>query len=1122
MQNLQRSIFIAIVTMFLAELLQGQTYGTFGPSQSTYQRMVLKYNSNNPQSTGLSDLQHDLSIGNDGTYKYRVFYQWNIPDILIPAGSTIDTVQIQFQYYYVFSGNHPLPVYYHNAGLDLVSPDLVTLWSNAETGMLLGWTTGSQNAMSFTQGPGTGMANAIAGALSSHSFTLGLRYQDEASYDTAWFVKNSTVTLRIVFTRPLHPVIVDQQVTARSSSIDSIDHWETNSWLRYKAPKTLPMVVGTDELLKATQKLLQGKKYNNWTTDNEVTNYKKFTISSQTSNLTAKVDTVQNATIQTAVLEGGNPVGGIGFKDPWLVDSVDVSHINAPMNRGMANAVFRSVSSASHNLDTNTSYKGVFLNQRYDIPNNPYYTVRAPQTIDFGGAIGVRNVYLQSWRAIPANSASFQDSLASQTGVVFNTGGATVSANVKGSMLSNTASTFSNNSQRKIVRTPGNGWLHQVYESMGHVWYELSTDGGLTWTLQSPTDIVVGSNTIQGTPGPLDNGSGKNPSIDFDHSSTEATSIVIVFQQKSGNYSSIAEITYAFDVGWGNYWVSQNSMTIWTEPAGGDLYASTNANPNISDQGYIALLVWERKSSAGGFFPGINYYVGQFSSLPGFCYYPPPPGSYPLPIAVSPTDTITGTSANSINASIAGEYIPLPAGVIDFAIAWEQYTSGAAGSIKYCYILPDVNGNYYPYFTTPNTVSNSSYVKNTKPSIVILPDASVRVGWIANLTGSGDPYSIYAMLRNPATSVFNTYGLNYQSVSLQTTNNSSTYYMALSRYWSNAWTNYALKGDTSLGMKTLNTTGSDIQLSNGSSNATMYVSSFYPFSLPYYFKTSQNLNLSGLSKSTSDPISYGRGVTIGQGNLQFSYSIDNLTVDGNNINFVDAPDSMNYKDLGNVNKVFVTQPFSITSKSQFIFNENAGFVDSMAASKVLGKSGSIGCKVELIDNTSGKVIGTIKNMAIQFSNTQSNKTISYTLNTAAIGSKTVMVRITVSTNLPSSTIALEKKYYTVNTATTLAKSSVNDLTIAELDVPASYALEQNYPNPFNPSTTIHYQIPNAGHVLLKVYDMLGREVATLVDGVKEVGFYSATFDGARLASGVYISRLTAGNYTKTMKMVLMK
>ncbi len=91
-----------------------------------------------------------------------------------------------------------------------------------------------------------------------------------------------------------------------------------------------------------------------------------------------------------------------------------------------------------------------------------------------------------------------------------------------------------------------------------------------------------------------------------------------------------------------------------------------------------------------------------------------------------------------------------------------------------------------------------------------------------------------------------------------------------------------------------------------------------------------------------------------------------------------------------------------------------------------------------------------------------------------------------------------------------------------LNFPEKFDLEQNYPNPFNPSTIIRYQLPNAGHVTLKVYDILGREVATLVDGVKEVGSYSVTFDGEKLASGVYISRLTAGNYTKTMKMVLMK
>ncbi len=86
----------------------------------------------------------------------------------------------------------------------------------------------------------------------------------------------------------------------------------------------------------------------------------------------------------------------------------------------------------------------------------------------------------------------------------------------------------------------------------------------------------------------------------------------------------------------------------------------------------------------------------------------------------------------------------------------------------------------------------------------------------------------------------------------------------------------------------------------------------------------------------------------------------------------------------------------------------------------------------------------------------------------------------------------------------------------------NYSLSQNYPNPFNPSTTISYQIPNAGNVSLKVYDVLGREVAVLVEEYKNAGTYSTNFNGSGLSSGVYIYRLEAGNYVSSKKLVLMK
>ena len=88
--------------------------------------------------------------------------------------------------------------------------------------------------------------------------------------------------------------------------------------------------------------------------------------------------------------------------------------------------------------------------------------------------------------------------------------------------------------------------------------------------------------------------------------------------------------------------------------------------------------------------------------------------------------------------------------------------------------------------------------------------------------------------------------------------------------------------------------------------------------------------------------------------------------------------------------------------------------------------------------------------------------------------------------------------------------------------PQTYALSQNYPNPFNPSTKIDFTIPASSQVQLKVYNMLGQEVATLINGALTAGSHTATFDASRLSSGVYLYKLTAGSFVTTKKMVLVK
>lgn len=89
-------------------------------------------------------------------------------------------------------------------------------------------------------------------------------------------------------------------------------------------------------------------------------------------------------------------------------------------------------------------------------------------------------------------------------------------------------------------------------------------------------------------------------------------------------------------------------------------------------------------------------------------------------------------------------------------------------------------------------------------------------------------------------------------------------------------------------------------------------------------------------------------------------------------------------------------------------------------------------------------------------------------------------------------------------------------------LPTTYDVSQNYPNPFNPTTTINYQLPEAGHVTLIVYNTLGQEVATLVDGVVDAGYHSVSWNALNVPSGVYLYRIQAANFSKTARMILLK
>jgi len=733
----------------------------------------------------------------------------------------------------------------------------------------------------------------------------------------------------------------------------------------------------------------------------------------------------------------------------------------------------------------------------------------------------------QSIKAIPPSGfgvAGWSDGIGGNYREI--NGNITVNARLKALHKSNTTTAWDNTSQRKLIQTlaGGNTWLHQVYTSAGHVWIEHSGDGGSTWTLGN------NGQPLDGTAG------GKCPSIAYathDQGYTVDNYIGVVWQEPYGTQYKIKGKIFSQ---YGNEnsapYAYNGVTTLFTEP--NDAYASVNANPNlVLAQGYTSpyLVTFERKSTSGSLQPGINWLVGHTEDSGQ---------RYLGPFGLSEEQgIITGTNANTTNVQLS---IWPNTNMLDINLVQQ---AGATGAIYSHWIsLYENLGNWNYYQFDDGMISYPS--ANKSPSITSLPNCLYSACWIEVQNMA------FYYLGNPSVRYY--YGVYGFSCSINRGGGTSSSGFAVWSQQPSSGTklNKSIRFDggypVSSSIQTLSTTGKYVQVGNGatSNHSNMYVSSFYPNSLPYYFSTSQTLG--PLSKS-SPKIVEGRGFIIKKGDAYFKYNLEGLNVDGQNIAFVDASDEVDYSKIDNLNDVLLTEPFQLKEDSKVIFMEESGFADSIVASKAFGKEGYIHYKVELIDETTGNIVGIIKNVNFNASNVHITQKPTYSLNTKGLESKIVRAKITLETNLvgensgkPTTTaqdlshippairekrlniknpnIILTKSYSEENIS--LAKAIFEQLELEKPDIPISYSLAQNYPNPFNPTTTISYALPKAGNVTITVYNLLGEEVATLVKGERQEGRHSVTFDGSLLSSGTYLVRMHSGNYSKTIKILLIK
>jgi hypothetical protein len=693
-------------------------------------------------------------------------------------------------------------------------------------------------------------------------------------------------------------------------------------------------------------------------------------------------------------------------------------------------------------------------------------------------------------------------------------------ATFKGVHLSDNTDALSSG-QRKLVQS-GDGVLHIVYESIGKVWYEMSSDNGMTWTIMNGGQ-------------PLSTNESKNPFIYVGNYTS-----YITFQEKSGSNSNIKVqvFTYLSDIM--RYEENISLPNNYSHDANPVLYRSSYQN--YLDGYPCTILIYSRLTEP--FYPGgLVVYVGVDS-----------PGSYDIGFDsenLPYNEVIPYTDDNSRNVTITnaitGEYPLYPYNHYNgnyFHIAWEQNITSSSSVLKYQRLL--FNGNIVYEPTVPDEPSlGVGYTKNFSPSLVVMTDNLPRLTWVGEKeveeqeeeqrkigsTEGGGIIEKKVILRGRNSSDWNSsfwkYGNEPNSVSMNY-NESGTiggYAFAWSE-GSPTITGHKSVANTRINWSPVNVNGAagkDIHLSNGDALEDMYTMGLDAAALPYELVLSDHLTEDAQSggqgelKVAANTIqSVGREGLINYNESVFFFEVNDIMLDGEVIEFEPLSDTTNFNDLISLNSYLESLPFEVDNSSQLAYSVKYGLVSE--EEQVLEEGEFINYKVQLVDNVTREVIGTYDNITFTENNLEPYNNIDYIIMTNGIGNRMVKMRLVVDYNVEAdpnlATIFSEIDLLQKNGAVTLNYNGEGEVT--------TYDLSQNYPNPFNPTTTIKYQIPNSGNVSLKIYDVLGAEVMTLVNTTQAQGRYEVKFDASQLSSGVYIYRIQANDYIASRKMMLLK
>ncbi len=736
--------------------------------------------------------------------------------------------------------------------------------------------------------------------------------------------------------------------------------------------------------------------------------------------------------------------------------------------------------------------KGLFLAQGYDGYDweEPYYSVKVPQSqsIEISGTD--HDCKFIRWEANPEDGAIFEDAGNIETKVFFQEANTNIKAIVKGTQLTDDTETLRNSNQRKVFKL-GNNYI-AVYESLGKIWVEHKAGETGNWTF---------GNNGQ----PLTSANAKSPSLGF-----EKNPFQIIYQEETPN-------GYAIKIS--EYDLSTQTITRTTELYetlyNGDY--SFDAQPSFALFSTNCLAIW-RVEDIGGFADeaGIYYARAHYNNstniyewIPGYT-------------------KIVNTTADSKNASVVGSGSPWGY----FAhLVWQEGNE----SIKYQYaeftnaLIDDFQWTYY------SEVSEGCGTSiNYNPSMVVLLESPLpRVVWIgtnSNIyddpTKSNSTNTAYVtkrlILRGLQGSIGGTVNWNPQSHKFG--------YLAHEPLISRAGTDAYVVGwsqnnskkfitNSSWTIRSFGISGEGFELAYASSVDEVSALTISEPGSGYPNEIVMSDRIDNIIPKTNRIItSTGREGIVYKDELQFFFTVADINLNGTLVEFVDVDEETPINNLDDLNGMLTTKTFTISDNSNLQVSLNYCALNSDMVPEVFDNDDYVDFKLELVDASSNEVLGIYDDVSFTKTNHSEFKMVTYDILTDGVGTRNVILRLVVDENIGASYSLTH--LFAENEV--ISKANRNEISYAgDLEV-TEYGLAQNYPNPFNPSTTINYQIPEAGIVTIKIFDILGREVTTLVNEQKAQGVYTVNFNAASLASGVYLYNIQVNDYSATRKMILMK